>query len=90
MANHCPGVPIILVGTKLDLREDKERAEILREDNRSLISTAEGLQLQRKIGAVKYLECSALTGQGLKAVFEEAARTALEARARNKKRCTIF
>jgi small GTP-binding protein len=28
--HHCPGVPIILLGLKLDLREDKETIEKLR------------------------------------------------------------
>ena len=29
--HHCPNVPIILVATKLDLREDKETLEKMRE-----------------------------------------------------------
>ena len=31
LRHHCPNVPIILVGTKLDLREDTETKEKLRE-----------------------------------------------------------
>ena len=31
VSHHCPNTPIILVGTKLDLRDDKETLEKLRE-----------------------------------------------------------
>ncbi|CAI8027849.1 Cell division control protein 42 homolog, partial [Geodia barretti] len=34
--------------------------------------------MQRKIGAVKFLECSAETGKGVRAVFDEAIIAALE------------
>ena len=70
----CPDVPIILVGTKLDLRDDKEQAERATDP----VSMEEGLQMQRKNNnVVKYMECSAFTGQGVKEVFEEVARIAL-------------
>ena len=36
--HHCPNVPIILVGTKLDLREDKETIEKLKEKRLSPIT----------------------------------------------------
>ncbi len=31
MSHHCPNTPIILVGTKLDLRDDKETIDKLKE-----------------------------------------------------------
>lgn len=69
---HCPDIPIILIGTKHDLRDDVEA-----EPFRRRISYVEGLKLHRKIKAVKYLECSSKTKEGVKDVFDEVIRTAL-------------
>ena len=38
VSHHCPNTPIILVGTKLDLRDDKETLEKLREKRLSPIT----------------------------------------------------
>ena len=79
VSHHCPDVPIILVGNKLDLRDDRETVEKLRRECKlSPITTAQGEDLARKIGAVKYCECSALTREGLGNVFAEAALAALK------------
>lgn len=75
--HHCPNTPIILVGTKLDLREDKETIDRLAEKKLAPITHQQGLQLAKEIHAVKYMECSALTQKGLKAVFDEAIRAVL-------------
>lgn len=44
----------------------------------SPISYQQGLQMQKDIRAVKYLECSALTQKNLKTVFDEAIRAVRE------------
>lgn len=75
--HHCPQVPIILVGTKLDLREDKETIDKLKEKRLAPITYPQGLSMAKDVGAVKYLECSALTQKGLKTVFDEAIRAVL-------------
>lgn len=75
--HHCPSTPIILVGTKLDLREDKETIERLKDKKLAPITYPQGLTMAKEIGAVKYLECSALTQKGLKTVFDEAIRAVL-------------
>jgi Ras-related C3 botulinum toxin substrate 1 len=50
----------------LDLREDKDTIEKLREKRMSPITYPQGLQMAKEINAVKYLECSALTQKGKK------------------------
>lgn len=74
---HCPDAPIVLVGAMLDLRENEETIERLKKTNHSPIGYSQGLQMQREIGAVAYLECSAVTREGLKEVFDEAVRAVL-------------
>uniref|UniRef100_A0A6B2LPJ9 Uncharacterized protein n=1 Tax=Arcella intermedia TaxID=1963864 RepID=A0A6B2LPJ9_9EUKA len=77
VSHHCPNTPIILVGTKVDLREDAETIQKLTSMKQSPISFEQGAQMALKISAVKYMECSALTQTGLKAVFDEAIRAVL-------------
>ena len=85
MSHYSPNVPIILVGTKLDLREDAEFVQNLRDRELGPISYVEGLTMMEEVGAVKYLECSALTHTGVKEVFEEAIRAPLWKRNKRKK-----
>ncbi|XP_072129191.1 ras-related C3 botulinum toxin substrate 1-like [Mobula birostris] len=75
--HHCPNTPIILVGTKLDLRDDKETIEKLKERNMAPISREEGELKAKEIGAVKYVESSASKQEGLKTIFEEAIRAVI-------------
>ncbi|KAL2297884.1 hypothetical protein Nmel_016451 [Mimus melanotis] len=90
--HHCPNTPIILVGTKLDLRDDKDTIERLRDKKLAPITYPQGLAMAREIGSVKYLECSALTQRGLKTVFDEAIRAVLCPPPVKKpgKKCTMF
>ena len=77
MTHHCPNTPLVLVGTKTDLRDEKETIATLQDKRLSPISTVQGNKLRKDIGAVKYVECSALTQEGLKTVFDEAIIAAL-------------
>jgi len=72
--HHSEKVPRLLVGTKVDMRTNSEEVAKLK---KPAIASEEGETLKREIKARKYLECSALTQQGLAQVFEEAVRLAV-------------
>lgn len=87
---HCPDAPILLVGTKLDLRDDANPRGGTSEE-RPPITKSQGQKCAQKIKAVKYLECSALTQQGLKQVFEDAVRAVINPKPlKQKKSCVIL
>lgn len=90
--HHCPDAPIILVGTKIDLREDRETLNALNEQGLSPLKREQGQKLANKIRAVKYMECSALTQRGLKQVFDEAVRAVLrpEPLKRRQRKCIVM
>merc|ERR1712156_235121 len=89
--NHAPGVPIILVGTKSDLRGDAETQAQLKAKGLTPVEQANIEQMVNEVNAVKYIECSALTQEGLKNVFDEAIRAALyKPSNKKKKKCTIL
>eukprot|EP00731_Ephydatia_muelleri_P016014 Em0009g438a len=60
VSHHCPNTPIVLVGTKMDLRDDRDTVRTLKENHMSPISYPQGLLMQKEIGAAKYMECSAV------------------------------
>ncbi|KAJ3246048.1 GTP-binding protein Rho1, partial [Chytriomyces hyalinus] len=74
---YRPLTPIILVALKIDLRTDKSTLSLLAKSNEHPITTAEGEDLAQKIGAMTYLECSALTGEGVNEVYKIATHEAM-------------
>ena len=71
--HHCPGVPCLIVGTQIDLRDDPQVLEKLQRQKQRPVTSEQGERLARELGAVKYVECSALTQKGLKNVFDEVS-----------------
>ncbi|KAF9624999.1 hypothetical protein IFM89_016931 [Coptis chinensis] len=75
LRHYAPSVPIVLVGTKLDLRDDKQF--YLDHPGARTISTAQGEELKKQIGALAYIECSSKTQQNVKVVFDAAIKVVL-------------
>ncbi|KAG6762989.1 hypothetical protein POTOM_033517 [Populus tomentosa] len=84
LRHYAPGVPIILVGTKLDLRDDKQF--FIDHPGAVPITTAQGEELRKLIGAPVYIECSSKTQQNVKAVFDAAIKAVLQPLKQKKKK----
>jgi small GTP-binding protein len=69
--------PVLLVGTKADLRHDSKIIEELKRYYETPITYEEGLKVANQINAVKHLECSPKVYEGVNEVFEQATRAAL-------------
>lgn len=78
VAYHMPNTTIVLVATKLDLRDDPNTKERLAEKNMRPVTREEGEQLCQEIGAARFIECSAMTQQHVKDVFDETMRAYLK------------
>jgi len=91
ISHHCQKTPFLLVGTKVDLRDDAATLEQLAKKRQRPVSLEMGEKLAKELKAVKYVECSALTQKGLKNVFDEAILAALEPSEQKKRpKCTLL
>jgi len=79
VAHFCENVPLILVGTKTDLRKDEHTRRMLSAQGQSPVSPEQGFALSKEIGA-KYVECSSRTGQGVHDVFSLALKESMRGR----------
>jgi small GTP-binding protein len=77
VVHHCPGVPFIIVGTQTDLRDDPSVREKLARQKLNPVRKSDAVDLALKLGAAKYVECSALTQYKLKDVFDEVCHRLL-------------
>lgn len=81
----------MIVGTQTDLRDDPSVREKLARQKMSPVRKEDGERMAKDLGAVKYVECSALTQFRLKDVFDEAIVAALEPPVKQKKsKCLIL
>lgn len=83
ITHHCPQAPFLLVGLQQDLRDGSTTTGNLHDPpfvdpHQPPVTYEQGVKCAEQLGAVKYVECSALTQKGLKNVFDEAISAALE------------
>ncbi|KAI9273742.1 small GTPase-binding protein [Sporodiniella umbellata] len=76
VTHFCENVPKILVGTKLDYRQNQDEIKRLGALGQRLITEDDGRQLARDIGA-SYYECSAKQKINVDLVIEAATRAAV-------------
>jgi len=82
LQHHAKGVPFVLVGTKMDAREDAATLSALKAKGQEPVTAAQGEALAAELGAFKYIECSAMTQVNLSAVFTTAIMGAVDAQAK--------
>ena len=102
IADNCPGTKLVLVALKCDLREqsDDDNVEAAApttgpegqtHEKKPTISYEQGLDVARRIGALRYLECSAMRNRGVNEAFTEAARVALSVKKEQEEnKCTVM
>lgn len=77
--HHSPkDILVLLIGTKIDLRDDLHVLDELNEKNLKPITFEQGAKLSKDLGAIKYMECSAATQVGVKEIFDYAIRAVLD------------
>lgn len=76
-------IPIILVGTQMDLRSDLQTLLTLDQQKLKPVTEKEARARAQQMHACTYIECSSLTEKNLKTVFDTAVLTAIEFRDAN-------
>lgn len=94
--NNSPTSAFLIVGTQTDLRDDEKVRQKLQKRRLKPVTPEEGAKLAKKVNADCYVECSSLTQQGLKDVFDEAMLAVLSpkikrrAPRRGRRKCVIL
>ncbi|KAJ3263689.1 GTP-binding protein Rho1 [Chytriomyces hyalinus] len=76
LSHYCPRVPFLLIGCKTDLRQNPETIAQLAAQGKTPITYVQGVSMAQRIGAWRYMECSAMLNEGVSDVFEYSTRAA--------------
>jgi len=74
--HFCPTTPIILVGLKSDLRNNRKCLELLKAQGLTPVTPEQGRAVAQRMGAM-YVECSSKEMRGVDEVFQLAVNTAV-------------
>uniref|UniRef100_A0A0R3RPV5 Ras-like GTP-binding protein Rho1 n=1 Tax=Elaeophora elaphi TaxID=1147741 RepID=A0A0R3RPV5_9BILA len=80
----CPDVPVLVVGNKKDIRNEKGREQKACDENsqqKNLVNFDEAIACAKKFSDHRVIECSAKTKEGIRQVFDAAIRIATTHRA---------
>ena len=80
LKEHCPSVPVYLAGCKRDLTVCDSIGGCVCGGNCCTPSESELMEIIDRTGAVAYVECSALTSEGVEDVFQIAVDAATSKR----------
>ena len=77
LKRFIPDASYILVAGDIELRNDLDALKKLKKDGLEPVSYEMGLKLASDIGAITFTECSAMTGENLTEVFQQAIMVSL-------------
>ncbi|CAF0805468.1 unnamed protein product [Didymodactylos carnosus] len=86
--SYASKVPLILVGTKIDLRSDLSTLEQLTKKQQKPITQNEGEYLARLCSAKRYIECSSMLNFNVRDVFDQAVHVHMMHLRRTKLDCS--
>ncbi|KAF0526850.1 Cell division control protein 42 [Gigaspora margarita] len=89
MQHYCQGIPFLIIGTKIDLRDDQLQILKLSQYDQRPITSEEGRKLAQELGAIKYVECSTRTQGSVENVFDETISALKSLKAPFKKRTIL-
>jgi len=93
---YCSGVPILMIGLKIDARDDDRVLQELANKGEQPATPQDGRKIAKILNA-EYMECSSFSRKGVKEVFEAVQKIVIEsknkqseAEGKPKKKCLVM
>ncbi|KAH6970321.1 P-loop containing nucleoside triphosphate hydrolase protein [Fusarium avenaceum] len=88
--HHCPSALYLIVGTRMDTRDGPSVRDKMSEQDLAVIQTEDGEKMAAELGAVEYVECSALTRSKLEDVFNKVIEASLKPSVTKQEKCLLL